>query len=255
MTQPLNPAKEKIRNGGVITAFMVTMPSVAVVQAFAAAGPDVLIIDMEHGAIDMRSLHEMVAATRGSGAVPIVRIPGGNHALVKPVLDTGAMGINFPMVASAEEARAAVAAMRYPPQGQRGFAPCAAPLRWGLSLPAYLAAANDAMLNVITIETPEAVARLDEIVAVPGIDVAAIASFDLSMSLGVPGQFDHPQVAALVGQAEASLRRAGMPMGGVALTAEVAAARRAAGYRMLLLGFDVALVEQAARQAVGFGKP
>jgi 4-hydroxy-2-oxoheptanedioate aldolase len=86
---------------------------------------------------------------------------------------------------------------------------------------------------------------------VPGIDVVVIASFDLSMAMGIPGRFDDPELVKLVAGAEAKIKRAGLPLGGVALTAEAANAKQAAGYRLLLLGLDVLLVDAAARAAVG----
>ncbi len=249
-----NRLKAKLAAGEIVTAFMVTMPSVAMAQVLAASGVDCLIIDLEHGPIDIATVHAMVAATRGSEATPIVRVPWTEHWLVKPVLDTGAMGINFPMVSSVELARAGAAAVRYPPEGVRGVAPSYAPLRWGLGMAEYLKQANREMLNVITIEDAEAVHNLDAILAVPGIDVVAIASFDLSMSLGVPGQLDHPKLTALVAEAELKVKRAGLPLAGVALTAEAARAKRVAGYQMLLVGFDVQMVEAAARGAVAMAR-
>jgi 4-hydroxy-2-oxoheptanedioate aldolase len=247
-----NPLKAKLAAGGCATCIMVTMPSVAVAQVLAASGVDCLIIDMEHGPIDVATAHAMVAATRGTGAVPVVRVPWAEPWLAKPVLDTGAMGINFPMVSTAALARETVRAVRYPPLGARGYAPSCAPIRWGLPPADYLRVANDEVLNIITIEEPEAIHRLDEILAVPGVDVVVIASFDLSMAMGIPGRFDDLQLVNLVAEAEAKIRRAGLPMGGVALTAEAARAKRAAGYQLLLVGFDVLMVDAAARTAVGF---
>src|ERR1700722_18354340 len=147
-----NRLKAKLAAGDIVTAFMVTMPSVTMAQVLAASGVDCLIIDMEHGPIDIATVHAMVAATRGSEATPIVRVPWTEHWLVKPVLDTGAMGINFPMISDAAMARASAAALRYPPDGVRGVAPSYAPLRWGLGMAEYLKQANREMLNVITIE-------------------------------------------------------------------------------------------------------
>ena len=249
----INAMKAKLDAGGVARAFMVTMPSVAMAQVLAASGIDCLIIDMEHGPLDLPTVHAMVAATQGTGATPIVRVPWTEHWLVKPVLDTGAMGINFPMISTANMARAAAASLRYPPEGVRGFAPSYAASRWGVSAQDYIGRANREMLNIITIEDAEGVRNLDAILAVPGIDVVAIASFDLSMSLGVPGQFEHPELRALVATAEEKVRRAGIALGGVALTPEAVAARVAAGYRMLLVGFDVQMVAEAARAAVERG--
>lgn len=248
----LNPARARLAEGGEIGAFMVAIPSVALVQILARSGIEALILDMEHGAIDLATLQAMIAATQGTAAAPLVRVPACEPWLVKPVLDAGAMGINFPLVGSAEEARRAVASVRYPPAGVRGYAPSFAAARWGVSTAEYWRIADREILSIITIETPEAIASLDAILAEPGIDIVAIASFDLSMSLGRPGEFDHPEMRRLVGEAEAKIRQAGIVMAGVALSVEAAAAKRAAGYRMLLKGFDVAMIETAARAAAGF---
>lgn len=249
MTEP-NPLRSKLAAGGCATCIMVTMPSVAMAQVLAGSGVDALIVDMEHGPIDLASAHAMIAATRGSPAVPLVRMPWSEPWLAKPLLDAGAFGINFPMVSTAALARETVRAVRYPPVGARGYAPAYAPTRWGLSTEEYLRIADREVLNLITIEEPAAIEALDEILAVPGIDLVVIASFDLSMAMGRPGKFDDPELQRLVAGAEARIRAAGLPMGGVALTAEAARAKRAAGYRFLLVGFDVLLVEGAARAAV-----
>ena len=249
MTEP-NPLRSKLAAGGCATCIMVTMPSVAMAQLLAGSGVDALIVDMEHGPIDLASAHAMIAATRGSPAVPLVRMPWSEPWLAKPLLDAGAFGINFPMVSTAALARETVRAVRYPPVGARGYAPAYAPTRWGLSTEEYLRVADREVLNLITIEEPAAIEALDEILAVPGIDLVVIASFDLSMAMGRPGKFDDPELRRLVAGAEARIRAAGLPMGGVALTAEAARAKRAAGYRFLLVGFDVLLVEGAARAAV-----
>jgi 4-hydroxy-2-oxoheptanedioate aldolase len=248
----VNRLKQKLAAGECATAFMIAMPSVAQAQILASSGVDCLIFDMEHGAIDLPTLHAMVAATRGTAATPTARVPWTEPWLAKPVLDTGVLGVNFPMISSAALARASADAVRYPPAGRRGYAPSFAPVRWGMSGADYLRAANHEILNLITIEEPEAIRDLDQILAVPGIDAVAIASFDLSLSMGIPGQFEHPDLRRLVTEAEAKILRAGLPLGGVALTADAARAKLAAGYRLLLVGFDVLMVEQAARAAVGF---
>ena len=249
-SSPVNPLTAKLATGGCVTCFMVTMPSVAMVQVLAASGVDALIVDMEHGPIDLATAHAMIAATTGTPAVPLVRVPWTEPWLAKPVLDAGAYGINFPMVSTAALARETVRAVRYPPLGGRGWAPSYAPLRWGLPTEEYLRTADRELLNIVTIEEPAAIEALDEILAVPGIDVVVIASFDLSMAMGRPGKFDDPELKRLVAGAEARIRASGLPMGGVALTAEAAEAKRAAGYRLLLVGFDVLMVEAVARQAL-----
>jgi 4-hydroxy-2-oxoheptanedioate aldolase len=226
------------------------MPSVAMAQVLAVSGVDALIIDMEYGPIDLATAHAMIAATKGTTAVPLVSVPWSEPWLAKPVLDAGAFGINFPMVSTPALAHETVRAVRYPPAGARGYAPSYAPSRWGLTTEDYLRIADGEVLNIVTIEEPAAIEALDEILAVPGLDVVVIASFDLSMAMGRPGRFDDPELKRLVAGAEAKIRAAGLPMGGVALTPEAARAKREAGYRLLLVGFDVLMVEQAARAAV-----
>ena len=250
MPMPANPLRAKLAAGGCATCFMVTMPSVAMAQVLAASGVDALILDMEHGPLDLATVHAMIAATKGTGAVPLVRVPWTEPWLAKPVLDAGAYGINFPMVSTPALARETVRAVRYPPAGARGYAPSYAPIRWGLSTEAYLQAADREVLNIVTLEEPAGIEALDAILAVPGIDVVVIASFDLSMAMGRPGRFDDPELQRLVAGAEAKIRASGLPMGGVALTPEAARAKHAAGYRLLLVGFDVLMVDAAARAAL-----
>lgn len=246
----MNPLKAKLRSGIAFTSFMVTMPSVPLVQVLANSGVDCLIIDMEHGPIDLASAHAMITATSGTKAVPLVRLPWMDPWMAKPVLDAGAYGLCFPMVGTAAQARSSVRAIRYPPLGERGLAPGYAPTRWGLPTAEYLKIANEELVNVITIEHPDAVARLDEILAVPGIDVAVVASYDLSMNLGVPGQRDHPEVQRLAALAERKILESDVALGGVALTAEEANEKILRGYKLLVLAFDIALVQTAARRAL-----
>ena len=245
-----NRLRAKLASGECATCFMVTMPSVAMAQVLAASGVDALILDMEHGPIDLATAPAMIAAPSGPPAVPVVRVPWTEPWLAKPVLDAGAYGINFPMVTTAALARETVRAVRYPPAGARGYAPSYAPARWGLPTEEYLRIADREVLNIVTLEEPAAIEALDDIVAVPGIDVVVIASFDLSMATGRPGRFDDPELQRLVAGAEAKIRASGLPMGGVALTPEAARTKRAAGYRLLLVGFDVLMVAGAARDAL-----
>ncbi len=130
----LNPLKERLRAGKAITFAIITIPSVPAMRIWARSGIDALVIDMEHGSIGIESVHALVATTTGTLATPLVRIPWNVPWLAKPVLDTGAMGIMFPMIANALEAEAAVRSMRYPPQGERGWGPFFAPFRWDVSL-------------------------------------------------------------------------------------------------------------------------
>jgi 4-hydroxy-2-oxoheptanedioate aldolase len=227
------------------------MPSVQMVQALARTGVDWLMIDTEHAPIGIESVAAMVAATSGTPATPLVRVPGARPEWVKPVLDCGALGVVFPQVATRAEAEATVHAVRYAPAGRRGYGPTYAALRWGLSNLDYLQAANAAVLNVVLIESQAGVDALDDVLTVPGLDVVAVARGDLSENLGVAGQFDHPRLRDVVGKAEAKiLARGDVALGGIAFSAEEARAMIGRGYRFVVLGSDAGLITGAAQRMV-----
>ncbi|MDP5216099.1 aldolase/citrate lyase family protein [Ruegeria sp. 2205SS24-7] len=226
-----------------LTSALCTIPSAIVTQAMAAAGMDFVMIDMEHGAVDHGSCHAMIAATAGSDCAPLVRVAENDTAQVKRVLDMGAEGIVFPLIRDAEDARAAVASLRYPPRGTRGFGPFIAHSRWGTSLMDYRETIEDQLICCLLIETAEAVENIDAICAVEGIDLLVVAAFDLSTSLGVSGQFDHPDYMRAQQRVEEAALRAGLPLGGAALNATQAAALFERGHRVIA-GFDVLWLKQ-----------
>ena len=154
----------------------------------ARSGLDWIIVDLEHGPIDLGSAHGMIVATSGTPCVPLARIAANEPWLAKAPMDLGALGINFPMICSRADAEKAVRSVRYPPHGDRLWGPFHAPFRWGVSMPDYMATADDDMICMVTIEHVEAVKRIDEIMAVPGIDVAVIGPGDLATSIGKRGR-------------------------------------------------------------------
>jgi 4-hydroxy-2-oxoheptanedioate aldolase len=224
---------------------MVTMPSPHIMQLLAAGGFDWLLIDREHGAIDAETMQSMINATKGTDTVPLVRVPEDELWLVKIALDAGALGIFFPLVKTATEAQEALSSTFYPPRGDRGFGPFYAPSRWNLSMTDYAVQADDAITRVIMIEHAEAVRNIDEILAVPGIDVAFIAPFDLSQSLGIAGQFDHPDFHAAVSRIKQAAARCRTPLGGLAPTPDRGRDMLSEGYKMLMMAFDSKIIEDA----------
>jgi 4-hydroxy-2-oxoheptanedioate aldolase len=137
-----------------------------------------------------------------------------------------------------------VRSVRYPPRGERLWGPFHAPFRWGVSMADYMATADDDMICMITIEHVEAVSRIDEIMAVPGIDVAVIGPGDLATSIDKRGLIDDPEVQALMARAEAGILKSGVAIGGVARTAEQANQMIDRGYLALALGFDWSLLQR-----------
>ncbi|HEV7369322.1 HpcH/HpaI aldolase family protein [Arenibaculum sp.] len=242
-----NPMKASIAAGRAALGYLATIPSVGAVQALAGAGADFVLIDMEHAPIGPETAAALIAATNGTGTAPLVRVPGPRSGFVKPALDGGAYGIAFAQVATAADAEAGVEVSRYAPRGRRGYGPARAALRWGLSVPDYVASADGELLNIVLVESPEGIAALDDILRVDGIDVVVVARSDLSAALGIPGRFDDPGLRRLVAEAEAKiLAHGGVALGGNARDPEEAKAMIRAGYRLLVLGSDGGLVQRTA---------
>jgi 4-hydroxy-2-oxoheptanedioate aldolase len=217
---PLNRLRQLWRERRPTFGAIATIPSIQTVQIMARSGMDWIIVDLEHGPIDLGSAHAMITATAGTPCVPMVRI------------------------AANADAEKAVRSVRYPPNGDRLWGPFHAPFRWGVSMPDYMATADDDMVCMITIEHVEAVERIDEIMATPGIDLAVIGPGDLATSINKRGLPDDPEVLALVARAEAGILKSGVPIGGVARTAEQANRMIERGYVALALGFDWSLFQR-----------
>jgi 4-hydroxy-2-oxoheptanedioate aldolase len=245
----MSSVRERLRTGKVPLSFFVNLiPSPVATQALAAAGADVVWIDQEHGPIGPESLHAMVASTAGTPCSPWVRVPGCDEAAATTALDTGAEGIVFPLITTAESAAECVALTRYPPRGRRGWGPFVAHSRWHVELFDYLGQRGGETVCTILIETRSAIDNIEEICKVEGIDCLVIAPFDLSTDLGVSGRLDAPELVAAINHAERVILEAGVPLGGAALTKEQTRALVEKGYRLLGHQFDVLILKQFVRQ-------
>ena len=240
------PLTRRWAAGEVTYGVGITVPAAAMAQLLAHAGFDWLMIDLEHGPISIETAHAMIAATAGTAAAPLVRIPQNLPWLAKTALDIGASGIVYPMVASRADAVAAARATRYPPDGDRLWGPFYAPARFGATMPDYLRRANDEIATVVLIEHPDAIDMIDEIMTAPGVDAAVIGTHDLAMSLGIPGQLDHPEVRAAVARAERAILDSDVVLGGNAFSGAQARQMVDRGYQIVALGFDWSLVQRGA---------
>lgn len=186
-------------------------PSIAEIASL--AGYDFLILDNEHGPASLEgTVHSMRAAQAGRSTV-MVRVPGQDPDYLKRVLDAGAEAVMVPMVETAGQARAVVAACRYPPAGRRGYsAPTVRASGYGAD-PDYAARANDTLFVCVQIESDTAAGNAAEIAAVDGVDLVFIGVADLSGSIGLLGQPGRPEVDAQIRRAEAGVRSAGKPLG------------------------------------------
>jgi 2-dehydro-3-deoxyglucarate aldolase len=188
----------------------------------------------------------LLQAVAGTKMVPVVRVPWNEPVMVKRVLDAGAHTVLFPFVQDVDEARRAVAATRYPPQGIRGMAGMSRGSKFGTA-PNYLTTANANVGVIVQLETPQAVAKLDAIAAVEGVDGVFIGPADLSASMGHVGQLTHPAVMELMRQAAHRCRELGVPCGTVGGDPAVVARYRAAEFSFLAIASDMGLLMRSAQ--------
>jgi 4-hydroxy-2-oxoheptanedioate aldolase len=246
MKTPENTFKSALTRGELQIGLWMALADSYPAELCAGCGYDWLLIDGEHAPNDLRSMLGALQAVAPYPTHPVVRIPKADDALIKQVLELGATTLLVPMVESAQQAAELVRAMRYPPQGIRGVGSgIARSARWS-RYPNYLHEANDQMCLLVQVETREALAQIDAIAAVDGVDGVFIGPADLSASMGLLGQPAHPDVKAAIEGAIASIRRAGKSPG--ILCADEALARRyiEVGAQFVAVGVDTSLLVKAA---------
>jgi len=247
----MNPFRQLLKAAGshspLGTWIMSASPIVA--EAVGHTGLDWGVVDMEHAPLDMLDLVHLLQALAGTKMVPVVRVPWNDAVTVKRVLDAGAQTLLFPFIQSADEARGAVAATRYPPEGVRGMAGMSRASHFGTTA-GYVKTANQSIGVIAQLETVQALTALDAIAAVPGIDALFIGPADLSASMGLTGQSSHPQVMDAMARAAQRCRELGKPVGTVAGSAAAVVQHRAAGFDFLAISSDLGLMMQGAQAAV-----
>jgi 2-keto-3-deoxy-L-rhamnonate aldolase RhmA len=233
----------------------------AIARIAASCGYHWLFVDLEHGQTGLDTAAQICVAALDAGITPVVRVPANAPAWIGRALDGGAVGIVVPHVDSAEDAMRAVAAARYPPLGQRSLSGLLPQFGYrSLPAPEAMQRADALTFLIGIIETKEAVEHIDEIAAVPGLDALQVGTTDLSVSLGVPGEVDHPRVQEAVARVVAACRTNGkIPALGGAYRHEALRQYAAAGIRLMLVGNDLSLLVNAlterARFAAGLGDP
>jgi 4-hydroxy-2-oxoheptanedioate aldolase len=212
-------------------------------------GFDYMNVDLQHGLIDYTGAVSMLQAMARSASTPLCRVPWNEPGIIGKVLDAGAMGVIIPMVNTSTEAEAAVRACRYAPAGARSFGPARAGLALG---PGYYPDANDQIACIPMIETVEALANLDAILDVPGLDAVYIGPADLSISLGLPPGVDNPDHQSFVEALDAVLagcKRRGIAAG-IHSSPDVAAKRVEQGFQMVTVTSDLTALASGARSAL-----
>lgn len=212
------------------------------------AGVDAIVIDHEHGPADLMSAIAIMQAISATPATTVMRVPSHDPVYVKRALDAGIEGIMFPSVNTAEQARAVVAACRYPPEGRRGAAySYVRASDYGLKTGDYIAHTAANTLVLAQVESRTAVDNLADIAAVDGIDGFYIGPLDMSGSIGKLGEFQDPEVAALLAAAEDAVLKSGKALGGSAASQEAARKMLDRGYTLVGIGSEVELIRDGIR--------
>lgn len=243
--------RDKLQAGTLCLGTCVTFSDPTVTEALSNV-MDFVWIDMEHNPLSLQAVQAHIMATKGSATSPLVRVPWNDPVLIKPVLDIGAAGVIVPLIRTAEDARLAVAACRYPPEGIRGYGP-RRPSNYGRNGgPAYCQAANASIVVIVQVEHMDAVKNIAEILAVPGLTAVVVGSQDLAGSLGHIGEPRHPEVLAAIDVVFAAARKASIPVGmAVGDDPDVLTGWIDRGAQWLAIGADFLLLLRAASQLTG----
>jgi 4-hydroxy-2-oxoheptanedioate aldolase len=241
----IEPLKTRWQREEVTLGAWCMIPSSLTAEILAKGGFDWVLVDMQHGCMDYQTAVEMIRAIDLAGITPIVRVPWNEPGIVGRMLDAGAMGIVAPMVNSVAEATQLVEACRYPPVGKRSLGPVRVGARDGMG---YVASANDRIAVIPMIETADALAAIEDIAAVPGVDALFVGPFDLSFSLGLPpGDNDgKPAFDNAIAHINAAARANSIATA-VLSTAALAPLRASQGFRMISVITDSVALGMAAR--------
>jgi 2-dehydro-3-deoxyglucarate aldolase len=198
--------KSKLRNSELTIGSWVTLGHTSIAEIMAKAGFDWLTVDMEHSAITLHQAHQLIQVIEFGGCVPLVRVGVNDANLIKRVMDCGAHGVIVPMINTREDAEHAVGAVKYPPHGFRGMG-LARAQSYGINFEGYRKWNETQSVVVVQIEHIRAVENLEAILSVEGVDAFIIGPYDISASLGVPGQFDHPDMTSALTRVLDTARR------------------------------------------------
>lgn len=221
--------------------------SVMVAEVLAGAGFEWLVIDQEHTAIDVGCAKMQTIAAQARGVEVLVRVPALDETSIKRALDCGAQGVIVPMISSAEQARRAVSLSYYPPRGRRGVGLHRAQ-GYGPFLAQYVERLADGLVVIVQIEHIDAVQEIDAILAVDGVDGIMIGPYDLSASMGHPGDFTRPLLAQALGTVSAACRKARKPYGFHCVSSNPAdaLARISEGATLVAYGVDFLFLLESA---------
>lgn len=246
----MNSLKKRLRNREKTIGSWLAIPSEVTAEIMANAGFEWLVIDMEHAPIGVAEASRLIRIVDLAGLPALCRLPSNDPILAKNVLDAGSAGIIVPMIESKEDAVKSIEAVYYPPGGKRGVG-LARAQAYGNGFENYKSIINDSLVVIAMIETIKGIKNVDSIAATPGIDGLLIGPYDISASLGVTGQLDHPEIKSASKKVIEATNKEKIGCGLHVVHPSLKAINNALneGYTFLALGVDMIFLNQAAKEA------
>jgi 2-keto-3-deoxy-L-rhamnonate aldolase RhmA len=254
MTPTLSPRKA-IGQKRFSLGSWIQLPDVFSAEIMARSGFDWLAIDLEHGLIDLKATYQLIQVISLNGCVPLVRLNENDSSLIRRVMDAGAGGVIVPMINTAEEARRVVKAVKYSPAGERSYGLGRAH-DFGKEFDSYIRSSNETSIVVVQIEHIDALKNLDEILTVKGIDAIIIGPYDLTGSMGIPGQFDNPKFEEIIHSIIQKVKKSGVALGIhiVHISDEDLQRRISEGFTFIGYGMDSLLIAEGSKTAVNIAR-
>ncbi len=247
-----NKTKAKLKRGEIaIGHFVLEFATPGIGQMIANAGYDYIIFDMEHSSFTQENIRQAILSSKAAGITPIVRVQDTEYFLMSRPLDAGAQGLMIPRVESKDQVLKIMESTKYPPSGIRGTA-------FGIAHDDYkggdiglgIRKANEEILIIVQTETAKSVDNVDQILSVEGVDVAWIGQSDMTVSLGIPGQYDHPKFLRALDKILNACEKYGVAPGYIPITVEEAIAMIDKGFRCIAYSADVFLYSYALKEGM-----
>ena len=245
-----NKLKERLKSGEVVLGPFVNLASPALIEIAATAGFDFVILDTEHGPLDVATCEDLCRVADSVGISPVVRVRENDAAQILRALDVGAAGAQVPQICTRADAEAVVRAGKYAPLGMRGLSPYTRASWYSAHGTRVTDRLNDLSMLLVHVEGMEGINNLDQILSVQGIDVIFLGPYDLSQSLGIPGQVDDPRLVDHMRKASRRIRDAGLSVGTFADGPEAARRWIDAGVQYVSLSVDTGIYLKACREIV-----
>lgn len=247
--------KAKLKRGQLCLGTWVTLGHSSIAEVFAKAGFDWVVVDLEHSTISIEQAGELIRTIDLAGVSPLVRLTSNDTNLIKRVMDAGAHGIVVPNVNSPEDAKTAVAGTRYAPRGHRGVG-LARAQKYGPGFTDYLEWQKDGPIVIVQIEHQSALDQLEKIFTTPGVDGFIIGPYDLSCSMGMPGEFERPEFISAIKQILQAGIRVGCPAGIHIVEPDPERLRQSIseGYRFIAYSVDIRMLDASARVGISVTK-